>query len=173
MTWSERFMLHISRSVWSFWTQLWCFNCSSWSLSKVITGKLMVTFHDLKWPWPCGEGPLVAIFRLRVSSLPVTRCLRVFRMVFFQKRHLSFFSHWLIMERSLNWPNIGTRISKFQDIHFIDTGTDINHPLKVSTCSGIRCSYDEHQTFSEAMTLDVTWWPDLWWPGFEIFTTRA
>ena len=115
-----------------------------WSLSKVIAEKLLITFHDLKWPWRHGEGSLVAIFRLRVSlgaeyppcvtlpniwtwSLAVTRCLRMFPMVFFQKRRLSFFPHWLIMERSQNWPDLWSSISKFWDIHFIDTVTAINH----------------------------------------------
>ena len=36
------------------------------------------------------------------------------------------FFYWLIMERSQNWPDLGSPISKFRDIHFIDTGTDIN-----------------------------------------------
>ena len=45
---------------------------------KVIAEKLLVAFLDLKWPWRHGEGSLVAIFRLRVSSSPVNRCLRVF-----------------------------------------------------------------------------------------------
>ena len=66
-----------------------------WLPKKLV----VVTFHDLKWPWRHEEGSLVVIFRLRVSSLPLTRCLRVFWMVFLQKSRLSFFSHWLIMER--------------------------------------------------------------------------
>ena len=153
MTWSEKVMLHISRSVSSAWTHLWCFHRSSWSLSKVIAEKLLVTFHDLKWPWRHGNGSLVAIFRLSVPSLPVTRCLRVFRMVFFQKRRLSFFSHWLIMEGPQNWPDFWSLISKFRDIHLIDIGTDIN-------CSKIHddwtffCSYDEHSNF---FWREVTW----------------
>ena len=60
-----------------------------------------VTWNDLKI-WRHGEGSLVAIFRLRVSSLPVTRCSRAFRMSFFQKRRLSFFAfHFL-----LSWTGI-------------------------------------------------------------------
>ena len=112
-------MLHISRSVSSGWTQLWCFHCSNLSLSKVIVKKLLVTFHYLKWPWRHKEGSLVAIFRCRVTSLPVARCLRVFRMVFVQKRRLSFFSHW--MERSQNWPDLGSPRQKFRYMYFIDT----------------------------------------------------
>ena len=37
-----------SPSVWSALTHLWYFHRFSWSLSKVITEKLVVTFHDLK-----------------------------------------------------------------------------------------------------------------------------
>ena len=100
MAWAEKVMLHINRFVLSAWTHLWCFHRSSWSLSKVITEKMLVTFYDLKWPWRHDEGSTVTIFRLRVLILPVNRCLRVFWMVFVQKRRISFFFHWLIMERS-------------------------------------------------------------------------
>ena len=45
---------------------------------------------------------------------------------FVQKRRLSFFSHSLIWDRSQNWPDLRSPISKFPDICFIDTVTDIN-----------------------------------------------
>ena len=48
-----------------------------------------------------------------------SRCLRVFRMIFVQKRRLSIFSRWLIMERSKNWPCLRSPISKLRDNHFI------------------------------------------------------
>ena len=91
------------------------FHCSSLS-------KLLVTFHDLKGPWRHDEGSLVAIFRFGVSSLPVIRCLRVFRMTFVQKSRLSVFSHWLIMERSQNWPDLRPPISKFRDMYLTRAG---------------------------------------------------
>ena len=100
-----------------------------------------MTFHDLKWPWRLDEGSPVTIFRLRVSILPVTRCFRVFWMVFMQKRRLSFSSHWLIMERSQNWPDLRSPISKFRDMRFIDTGTDIN-----------RWTFQGDRSFGVAMT---------------------
>ena len=80
------------RSVSSAWTRLWCFHRSSLSLSKVIAENSF----DLSWPdWPGrhDEVSLVAIFRFRVAVLPVTRCLRVFWMIFVPKRRLSIFSH--------------------------------------------------------------------------------
>ena len=66
--------------------------------------------------------------------------------------------------RSQNWPDLGSRISKFRDIHFIDTGTYINR----WKCRGDRSfgiAMTNIQTFSEVNLLDVTWWPDLEWPG--------
>ena len=98
----------VSWSVSSAWTHPWCFHRSSLSLSKVTAEKLLVIFHDLKWPWRRKE--LVAIIRFRVSSIPTTRCLRVVRMVFVQKSRLSIFAYRLIMERSQNWPHPGSPI---------------------------------------------------------------
>ena len=87
------------------------------------------------------------------------------------KRRISFFSHCLRMERSQNWPDLRSPISKFRDMRFIDTGTDIN-----------RWKFQGDRSFSVAMTnikksevrsLDVTWWPDLEWAGSKIFTKCA
>ena len=114
-----------SRSVSSAWTHLWFFHCSSLSLSK----SFLKTAGDLSWPEVTlgdEDGSLAAIIQFRVSNLPVTRCLIVFRMVFVQKRRLSIFSNWLLMERLQNGPDLGSPISKFRDKHFIDTVTDIN-----------------------------------------------
>ena len=151
MTRSKKVMLHTS---WSVSTHLWCFGRSNWSLSKVIAEKSLVTFQDLKYPWRHDEGSLVAIFRFRVSNLPVTRCLWVFWMVFVQKRRLSFFLHWLIMVRSQNWPDLKSPIAKFRDICFIYKS------LKVSRWSLIRCSYYEH---SNLFWGEVNWCDLLTW----------
>ena len=130
-----------------------------------------MTFHDLKWPWRHGEGSLVAIFRLRVSSLPVTRCLSVSN-GFLPKEAPFIFLPWLIMKRSQNWPDLGSWISTFRDIHFIDTGTDINCSMfEGDGVFGVAMT--SIQTFSEVSSLDVTWWPDLERPRSEIFTTYA
>ena len=88
------------------------------------------------------------------------------------KRRLSFFSHWLIMERSQNWPNLRSPISKFWDIHFIDTLACSNR-WKFKDYRLIGVALRNIQTYYEVRSLDVTWWPDLAWPGFEIFTTCA
>ena len=146
-------------------------HCSSLSLSKGIAEKLLVTFHDLKWPCRHQERSLVAIFRFRVSSLPVTRCLRVFQIVFVQKRRLSILSHLLIMDRSQIWPDLGSPISKFRDIGTLATGTDINLWKFRDRSFGVAMT--SVQTFSEVRSLDATWRPDFEWPGSEILTTCA
>ena len=57
---------------------------------KSYCRKLPVIFNDLKWPWGNEEGSLVAIFLFKVSIPHVLRWLRVFRMVFVQKRRFQF-----------------------------------------------------------------------------------
>ena len=74
-----------SESVLSTWTHLRHIVLDS---SKVIAEKLPVTFHDLIWPWGHEEGSLVAMLLLRVSSLLVSWCLRVFRKIFVQNTPL-------------------------------------------------------------------------------------
>ena len=111
------------------------------------------------------------MFRLRVASLPVTRCLKVFWMVFVQKRRLSFF-HWLIMKGSQSWPDLRSQIYKFWDISFIDTVTNIYRwKFKCDWSFGVAMT--SFQTFSEVRSLNVTWWPALEWPGSEILTSCA
>ena len=139
---------------------------------KLLPNKRLVIFHCLKWPWRHSEGSLVAIFQLRVSRLPVTRCLRVLRMFFFQKKHLSFFFPWLIIKRSQNCPDLRSPISKFRDICFIDTGTDINR-WKFQGNRSVGVALTGIQTFYEVRSLDVTWWPDLAWPESKISKTYA
>ena len=96
-------MLYISRSVVSTWTHLMHFHCSSIALSKNITEKLLVTFHDLQRPRRQKERSLITTFRFKVSMLHVSACLRVFSMVFVQKRHHSIFlPSWFKMERLQN-----------------------------------------------------------------------
>lgn len=53
---SERIMLHISQSVSSALTHLWRFHRSSWSPSKEVAEKLLVSFLDLQWPWRLVRG---------------------------------------------------------------------------------------------------------------------
>ena len=78
----------------------------------------------------------------------------------------------LVMERSQIWPDLGSRISNFRDISFIDTGTNINR-WKFQCDQAIGVAMTNIQTFLEVRSLDVVWWPDCEWPGCEIFTTCA
>ena len=84
-------------------------------------------------------------------------------MVSVQKRRLSFFSHWLKMERSQNWPDLGSPISKFRDINFIiDTVNRINRwKFPDDRRSFSWCSYDEHSNFcwGEVTSRDLLTWP--------------
>ena len=169
LTWGQghdlfkKVMMHISRSVWSFWTQIRCLRCFhrfSWCLSKVIAEKLTVTFLDLKCPWGHEEGSLGAIFQFRVWIIPVTRCLRVFRMGFVQNRRFSIFLNWLGHKK---WPELRPPISKFLDMHLIHCY--LYQSLKLSRQSFSRCSFEEHSNFVWG---EVTWrnlvtWPCVTW----------
>ena len=111
MIWSEKVTLHIGWSVFSFWTHICMlfFIAQACLYQKLFLNNCWWPFMIwvLKWPWRHEEGLLVATFLFRVSSLSAARYLRVFRMVFVQKRHLSIFSHWLIPNgevTKLAWP---------------------------------------------------------------------
>ena len=117
------------------------------------------------------RGSLLVSCRFRVSSLPVTRYLRVLGIGFVQKRRLSILFHWFIMERSQNSYYLRSPIAEFRDNYFIDTVMDIN-----------RWQFQSHQSVGIAMTSiqtfiwgEVTWralvtWP---WPGSKNFTRCA
>ena len=134
------------------------FHRSSMHLSKVITKKLLVTFHGLRWPRRHRERSLVAIFRFRVLSFSVTKRLRVFRFVPVKKRHRSIFSPWLL-EKSKNWPDLRSQIWKFRDKYFIDAVTSYQSP-KVSMRSLSRCGYNKHSNFFWG---EVTWCNLMTW----------
>ena len=107
-----------------------------------------------------------AIFGFSVSILPTSRCLRVSRMAFVQNRRLSIFSHWIIIERPQNWPDLRSPISKFRDTRLIGFYTRFyriheihcysHQSLKVSRQSCGRCSHDEHSN------LFLTWPWETW-----------
>ena len=121
---------------------------------------MMVAFHGLRWPRVHEEGSLVAIFRFLVSSLPVIRCLKVFRMVFVQNRRLSFLSHCLVIKRSQNWPDLSSPISKFWDIHLIDTVTLINR----WKFQGNHSVGEAWQLFKHFFWGEVIWHDPVTWP---------
>ena len=112
-------MLHISWCVSSAWNIYGIFIALTCLYEKLLPKHCLEPFMT-SWPQGHEVGSLVTIFRFRVSILPAAQCLRVFRMIFVQKRRLSIFSHWFIMERSQNWPDPRSPISKFRSINFID-----------------------------------------------------
>ena len=145
-----------------------------------------MVFHRLAYPYqkllPKSAGglswPEMAFWNMRRShwsqvsgsgvkftSNPMFECASI--MVFVQKRRFSIFSHGLlIIERSQNWPNLRTPISKFQDIYFIDRYCYSYQSLKVLRRSFGRCRYDEHSNFffwGEVTWRDlVTWHWAIW-----------
>ena len=105
-----------------------------------------------------------------VSKPLVIQCLGVFIMSFVQKRRISIFSHWLIMGRSQNWPDLRSSISKFWDIHFVHA-IALSNRWKFQSDRSLGVAMTDIETFYEVRSLQVTWWPDLEWPWSEIFTT--
>ena len=121
-----------------------------------------MTFHDLKWPWRHDEGSPVTIFRLRMSILPVTRCLRVLWMVFVQKRPFIFLPLTYNGEVA-KLTDLRSPISKFRDIRFIDTGTNING-WKLQGDRSFGVAMANIQSFSEVVIWrDLVTWPWVIW----------
>ena len=79
------------------------------------------------------------------------------------------FAHWLIMVRSRNWPDLWWQISKIRDRQVVS----IYDLMKRWRCETNRISSvatAQPQSQKPVFDFDLTWWPDLWWPGAEIFT---
>ena len=97
---------------------------------------------------------------LRVSNLPAYRCLRALLMVFVQKRCLSFFYRWLIMEK-------GRKIDLTLGHRYRNSGIYISQiPLRI----GINCLkfQGDHRSFGVATTSIQFFflrWGHLTWPG--------
>ena len=75
---------------------------------------------------------------------------------------------FLPLTRSQNWPDFRSPISKFWDIHIIDTVVCSNR-WRFQGNRSVGVALTNIQTFYEVRSLDVTWWPDLRWPGSKIF----
>ena len=164
MTWSEKVVLHISPSILSAWTHLSYLHCCSLSYSKVMAEKLLVTFmtwNDLGIMRREVTGLNFLIQDVNFSCNPI---VRVFRMVFVQKRRLSIFSHRLIKERSQYRPGLGSPILKFWDIHFTDSLARINHG-KFQGNRSIGEAMTSIQTFlwGEVTWRDLVTWPCVTW----------
>ena len=84
----------------------------------------------------------------------------------------NFLPFTLILDRSQNWPDLRSPISKFRDIYFKDAATHINW-WKFHGDRLVGVAMMNIQAFSDVRSLYVTWWPDLERPGSEIFATCA
>lgn len=94
-----------------------CFHHSSMPIKSYCKKKLLKIFHqswddhrdERRYRWVTG-----AILWFSVSFSPVTRSFSVLRIAFVQKRRLSIFFYWHIMERAQNRPDLRSSISKFE-----------------------------------------------------------
>ena len=159
----KKVMLHISRSVSSFWTHLWCFHRSSWSMKSYCRK----TAGDLSWP----EMTLATWRGVTSHNLPTQGVNSTYNTMFesvsigFRPKETPFiFFHGLIItERSQNSPDHGSPISKFRDIHFVDTITDINR-WKISIAD---------RSFGVALTSIQTFWGEVTWRATWPWVTRV
>ena len=79
------------------------------------------------------------------------------------------FAHWLIMVRSWNWPDLWWQISKIRDIQVVGI-YDLMKRWRFETNRISSVATAQPQSQKPVFDFDLTWWPDLWWPGVEIFT---
>ena len=73
------------------------------------------------------------------------------------------------MVRSRNWPDLWLQISKIRDIQSVGI-YDLMKRWKFETNRISRVATAQPQSQKPVFDFDLTWWPDLWWPGVEIFT---
>ena len=161
--WSDKVMLNFSRSLTSPWTHFRCFHRSSLSI-KSYCRKLLVIFHDLKWPWRHDEGV--------TSHIPIRGVKSTCKLMNsngFRPKEVPFnflpltYNGEVAKLTSLRITDIKIlRLTFYRYCYG-------NQLLKISRWSIIWCSYDEHSN----LFWPVTWWPDLQWPRSEIFTICA
>ena len=76
------------------------------------------------------------------------------------------------MSRPLNWPDLRSPKGKFQDICFVGTDTLINYwKFYIDRLRTVVTA--QSQMFLEAVSHDLTWWPDLRWSCAETFREGA
>ena len=83
-----------------------------------------------------------------------------------------FFAHWLIMGWSWKWPDLRSTVWKIRDIQFVDTDAPTSF-WKFDKVLSNTLDVTRPQTFCEVGSFDLAWWPDLRWPGVEIFPKVA
>ena len=73
------------------------------------------------------------------------------------------------MVRSRNWPDLWWQISKIRDIQVVGI-YDLMKRWRFETNRISTVATAQPQSQKPVFDFDLTWWPDLWWPGAEIFT---
>ena len=73
------------------------------------------------------------------------------------------------MARSQNWPDLWWQISKIWDIQVVGI-YDLMKRWRFETNRISSVATAQPQSQKPVFDFDLTWWPDLWWPGAEIFT---
>ena len=73
------------------------------------------------------------------------------------------------MVRSRNWPDLWWQISKIRDIQVVGI-YDLMKRWRFETNRISSVATAQPQSQKPVFDFDLTWWPDLWWPGAEIFT---
>ena len=73
------------------------------------------------------------------------------------------------MVRSRNWPDLWWQISKIRDIQVVDI-YDLMKRWRFETNRISSVATAQPQSQKPVFEFYLTWWPDLWWPGAEIFT---
>ena len=73
------------------------------------------------------------------------------------------------MVRSRNWPDLWWQISKIRDIQVVGI-YDLMKRWRFETNRISSVATAQPQSQKPVFDFDLTWWPDLWWPGVEIFT---
>ena len=72
------------------------------------------------------------------------------------------------MVRSRNWPDLWWQISKIRDIQVVGIYDLMKRWFETNRISSVATAQPQSQ--KPVFDFDLTWWPDLWWPGTEIFT---
>ena len=131
-----------------------------------------MTSDDVTWPVMPLRGVAGAKFHLNRQWWAYWTCSWAYLLKIMLFKGIWNFSHWLIMGRSWNWPDLRSQKSKIQDIRFVGrvTLTDV---WEFHMNRFIVVALAWVQTFSEVGLFDLTWWPDLRWPGVGFCTPCA
>ena len=76
------------------------------------------------------------------------------------------FAHWLIMVRSRNWPDLWSQIAKIRDVEVAGI-YDLMKRWRFETNRTSSVATAQPQSQKHVFDFDLTWWPDLWWPGLK------